>query len=205
MKTILLKSKLALAILSTFCALQSWAADLPGISRIFAQSFWTSHYEERFCGKNIEKLVRKSIKARLDLRDAYIIEITDTSGWMFGMVNALQAREGGRLIEPARTAPARHPGEKNWYFHAVLMVNGKIMDYDFTNQPTLHPLKQYLNLMFIPADKQIDAKYKLSKMKGYKLTLFPAEDYILRQQQRLPTRDVAKEYYLKDLVPDFFQ
>jgi hypothetical protein len=197
--------KLISALFILAYSLSSLAADLAGISRIFSNTFWTSHYEERYCGKNIEKLVKKSMDARLDLRDAYIVEITDPVGRMFGMVNALQARESGRLIEPARTSPARHPGESNWYFHAVLLVNGRIMDYDFTNQPTILPLNHYLHQMFIPATKQTDLTYKQSKMKGFKLVLFPAEDYILRQQQRLSTREIAKEYYIKDLVPEFFK
>ena len=199
------KAKFFSAALLLCFSSQVLAADLAGINRIFSSTFWTSHYEERFCGKNIEKLVRKSIEARLDLSDAYIVEITDVSGYMFGMVNALQAREGGRLITPARTNPERLPGEKNWYFHAVLLVNGKVMDYDFTNQPTVLPFNQYMTHMFIPADKHKDAKFKMNKMKGYKVTLFPAEDYILRQQQRLPVREIAKEYYLKDFSPSFFQ
>lgn len=100
------KAKFFSAVLLLCFSFQVLAADLAGINRIFSSTFWTSHYEERFCGKNIEKLVRKSIEARLDLSDAYIVEITDVSGYMFGMVNALQAREGGRLITPARTNPA---------------------------------------------------------------------------------------------------
>lgn len=186
-------------------SLQSIAADLKGISKIFKDTYWTSHYEERFCGKNIEKLVRKAIEARLDLSGAQIIQITDSSGWMFGMVNALQAREGGRLIVPAQTSPERSPGEKNWYFHVVLLVEGKVLDYDFLSQPTINPLKDYLNAMFIPAQKQSDKDYKMSKMKGYKIKTYPAEDYILRQNQRLSVEEISQESYLKEYLPAFFQ
>lgn len=201
----MIKAKVLSSVFLSLLSFQVLAADLAGINRIFSSTFWTSHYEERFCGKNIQKLVRKSMDERLDLSDAYIVEITDVSGYKFGMVNALQAREGGRLITPARTKPDRHPGEKNWYFHAVLLVNGKVMDYDFTNWPTILPFDQYMTQMFIPADKHKDAKFKMYKMKGYKVTLFPAEDYMLRQQQRLSAREIGKEYYLKDYSPSFFQ
>jgi hypothetical protein len=98
-------SKILFPLFWLFFSIQSFAADLVGISNLFKDTFWTEHYEERYCGKNIEKLVRKSIERRLDLTNAQIIEITDISGWMFGMVNALQAREGGRPITPAQMAP----------------------------------------------------------------------------------------------------
>jgi hypothetical protein len=190
-----------------FCliSLQSIAADLKGVSKIFQDTFWTSHYEERFCGKNIEKLVRMAIDARLDLSGAQILQITDQSGWMFGMVNALQAREGGRLIVPAQTSPERSPGEKNWYFHVVLLVEGKIIDYDFLSQASIYPIKDYMNAMFIPEKRVNDPAYKMSKMKGYKIKAYPAEDYILRQSQRLSVEQIAQESYLKDFLPVFFK
>lgn len=197
--------RITLSLILFLISVQAIAADLKGISKIFQDSFWTSHYEERFCGKNIEKLVRKAIDARLDLSGAQIIQITDQSGWMFGMVNALQAREGGRLITPAQTSPERSPGEKNWYFHVVLLVEGKVIDYDFLSQATIYPLKDYLNAMFVPEKRLTDLEYKLSKMKGYKIKSYPAEDYILRQGQRLSVEEIAQEYYLKDFVPVFFK
>lgn len=78
---------------------QRLAAEPAGINRIFSSTLWTYHYEERFCVKNIEKLVRKSIDARL-------------------------------------------PVERNWYLHALVLVNGKVRDKDFINQPTAFPLNQ---------------------------------------------------------------
>ena len=198
-------SKLSLYILLISLSFQTLAADLKGITKIFKNSFWSSHYEEGYCGKNIENLVTKAIEARLDLDGAEIVQITDEGGWMFGMVNALAAREGGRLITPASASPARSPGEKNWYFHVVLLVDGKVLDYDFTNQVKILPLKDYLNAMFIPVSKMSDLEYKKSKMKSYKITTYPAEDYILRREQRLPVSEIEVESYLRDYLPDFFK
>lgn len=93
---------------------------------------------------------------------------------MFGMVNALEAREGGRLIFPAQVWPSRLPGENYWFHHVDLLVDGKVLDYDFTNQPKILLLKEYLNAMFIPSDRLGDVNYKTSKMKLSKLSTFPA-------------------------------
>jgi hypothetical protein len=181
------------------------AADLPGMTRLFKKSFWTDHYEQRFCGKNIEKLVRKGLDAGVDLSGAEIIEITDISGWMFQMLNALQAREAGGLITPARVSPPfRNPGEKNWHFHVVLLVEGRILDYDFTNEAQTPLFKAYLNEMFIPKNKRSDEGYKRSKMSLYQITSYPAEDYILRQNQRLGVKEISRSKYLRDYMPEFF-
>lgn len=197
-------SKIILIILSALFSFHSFAADLVGISHIFKKTFWTSHYQERFCGRNIEGLVQKAIDARLDLSNAQILQITDPHGSMFGMVQAVVARESGRLIEPARTLPKRNPGVMNWYFHVVLMVEGKILDYDFTNQPRILSLNQYMNEMFIPADKMTNKKWKIDKMKSYRLKSFPAEDYMLRLSQRMTVQEIATETLLKDVIPGFF-
>lgn len=199
------RSKLFSVIIFFLLSFKAFAADLTGVSNLFAQTFWNSHYEERYCGKNIETLVAKAVNARLDLSNAQIIGISDAGGWMAGMVNALQAREAGLLITPSRVSPMRHPGERNWYFHVVLLVEGRVMDYDFTNQPRVIPLNDYLHEMFIPKAKRYDRQYKIRKMQHYKITTYPAEDYILRRHQGLTTQDITREYYLKDVYPQFFQ
>lgn len=198
-------SRFMFLILLALFSLQSFAADVAGISKIFKQTFWTSHYEERFCGKNIEGLVRKAMDQGLDLNNAYIVQITDTSGFMFGMVAAVSAREGGPFIQPRQQNPSNLPGEKNWYFHVVLKVDDKILDYDFTNDPKVLTMKEWLKEMWIPKEKMNDLAYRQYKMKGYKITTYPAEDYIIRQNQRLGVSAIEKVSYLKDYMPSFFQ
>jgi hypothetical protein len=65
-------------------------------------------------------------------------------------------------------------------------------------------MANYLNEMFIPQSKRADLNYRLSKMKGYKITTYPAEDYILRRDQRMSTKEISTEYYLRDYLPTFF-
>ena len=185
-------------------SIQALAADLVGISKLFKDSFWTDHYEARYCGKNIEKLVKKAMDQNLDLSGAEIIQITDSSGFMFGMVNALLAREGGSYIEPRQTNPTLTPGESNWYFHVVLKVEGKILDYDFTNEARILAEKKYFLEMFIPKDEQSDAEYRAFKMKGYKITTYPAEEYIQLRESRMSTDSIESKYSFKDYLPEFF-
>jgi hypothetical protein len=196
--------KKIILIVSLLLSFHTLAGDLNGLTKLFKDTFWTDHYEERFCGKNIEKLVRKAIDKNIDLNDVEILEITDSSGWMFGMVNALQARESGRYIEPRQSNPSNLPGESNWYFHVVLKVEGKILDYDFMNEATVLNEKDYFLKMFIPSDKQSNADYKMRKMKGYEITTYPAEDYILRRDNRQTSDDIKVKYKFPTYMPMFF-
>jgi hypothetical protein len=200
----MLFTKLIFVLLLCFSTLATLAADLVGISNLFKNSFWSAHYEERFCGKNIEKLITKSMELNLDLSNAEIVQITDSSGYMFGMVNALQAREGGPYIQPRRSSPSNMPGEKNWYFHVVLKVEGKILDYDFTNGPRILSMKEYMLEMFVLKTKHGDKAHINNKLKGYKFTTYPAEDYILRRNQRLSTSEIETIYKIQEYLPELF-
>jgi len=197
--------KILSLFLCCFLSVGSFAADLVGVTKIFKESFWSPLYEERFCGKNIERLVRRAIDRNIDLSDAQILEITDDSGWMFGMVNALQAREAGKFIVPSRKAPERVPGESNWYFHYVLLVEGTVLDYDFTNDARPRALENYLNEMFIPTSKIGSLDYKLKKMGQYKVISFPAEEYIYHLNQRSSIESLGTKSKLKDFIPTFYQ
>lgn len=188
----------------TFFSEPSFGADLKEISNLFKNTFWNSHYEEGKCGVNVETLVRKSMDNHLDLSGAQILEIKDESGRMFGLVSALVAREGGRFILPRQTSPTRQVGPKNWYFHAVLLVNGHILDYDFTNEARILPLKDYLSEMFIPVNQRKNKDFIMREMKGYEITSYPAEDYILRRNQRLRVKEIGSTQKLTVFAPHFF-
>ncbi len=183
----------------------SFAADFKALKSLFEGS-WTSNYVENRCGENIERFVSLAMDKGIDLDGVEIIRLVDHSGWMFGMVNALEARESGRFIEPKPSqAPFNLPGESNWYFHAFLLVEGKIFDYDFTNAPKVISFKDYLHEMYLPRDKWKDLKYKESKMRRYEIEAFPAEEYILRLRSRLGRSEIARKQFLKDYLPEFFR
>lgn len=116
------------------------------------------------------------------------------------MVNAFEARERGRLIVPSRTSPARSPGDMNWFHHVVLYVDGKVMDYDFGNEASVTGIKEYLKRMFVPKTRP----ELISKLKGYEVEAYPAEDYLLRKKQRLSVEEIKTQHTFKDFAPNLY-
>lgn len=181
-------------LVSCFFQTSLWAADLTRLKKLF-ENTWTSNYVERYCGLNIENLVSKAMDENIDLEGVEIVGLKDQGGWMFGMVNALQARGATRL----------GAGESNWYFHVFLLVDGKILDYDFTEAPKVLSFNEYMHEMYLPKEKWNDLKYKESKMKLYEFEFYPAEDYIYRLRARQSRSEIAKKIKLKDYMPGFFK
>jgi len=169
------------------------AADIKALKKLF-ESTWTTNYVEGRCGLNIENLVSKAMDENIDLSGAQIIGLKDIGGWMFGMVNAVQAREATRF----------GPGETNWYFHVFLLAEGMVFDYDFTNSPRIININEYMHEMYLPKEKWKDLKYKESKMKLFELELYPAEDYLYRLRARQSRSEVATKIRFKDYMPSFF-
>ena len=148
--------------------------------------------------------MRKAQAANLNLSGASILKITDPFGYTFGLVSAVQAREAGRLMVPARVKPERAPGKNNWEFHVVLLIEGKILDYDFTNEPRILSAHEYFNYMFIPREKMTDLNYRQNKLKSFRVTTYPATEYISRLDQRLGITAIEKESKLAEFLPKLF-
>jgi hypothetical protein len=125
-------------------------------SRSLEANFKTSYfsaYEEGRCGDNILGFL--TANRGLGLTDAKVLMIENKGYSVFGMLNVERAREAGGMIrpQPAR-APFRKEGEKNWYHHVVLLFEGRIYDFDFTNEPVVLPVAQYFEEMFLDEEPQ---------------------------------------------------
>jgi len=189
--------KIFILFFTLLFSFSSWSADLPKLAKLFSNTFWTV-YQERYCGRNIEALSAEALEKKIDMKGAFIMEIRNAGFDTFGMVAALNAREAGRPYVPARLIPPfRVPGSSNWYFHAVLLADGVVHDYDFGNVASPTPLKEYIEKMFLPAEKVDDIKYKKNKIARYEISLYPVTEYLQAQKERRRVSEVAEVYETK--------
>lgn len=150
------------------------------LQSLFEQRFET-HYEEGKCGQNILGLVEAA--RGLAIADAQVLLIENRGFSVFGMVNVESAREAGRAIrpQPARR-PFREAGERNWYHHVILVFDGMVYDFDFTNRPTVLPVRDYLERMFLDEDPKpgYGGFYvgRDDKLKEYVFEVYSAADYL---------------------------
>ncbi len=166
---------------------QSLLASVPELSGLLKQTF-TTHYESGRCGQNILRLLSSADKNGINLGNANIVEITNGGYSVFGLVNVEQARESGRR-NPDVNSPFRNlPGERNWYHHVVLEMDGFIFDFDFTNSPTVLSKTQYFELMFLKELTQAQGGNfyvgRDEKMKDYKIEFYDAIDGLRASENR---------------------
>jgi len=110
------------------------------------EDLFTDHYhrkyEPRFCGRNALNFVKAIAAERGSAEGFYIVTIENKGFSVFGLVNAEKAR-GFRFGKPFNE-------ERNWYHHAfVLDAQGNVYDFDFTTEPRIVPIAQYLEEMFL--------------------------------------------------------
>lgn len=200
------KSRLMLYFLLGLLSIQaSFGADLNKLNKLFKDTFWTI-YQPNYCGRNIESLGAEAVDRRINLKNAFVMEIRNAGFDMFGMVAAISAREEGRLIEPKPSRPPfRHTGTNNWHFHVVMLADGYVYDYDFMNEATVLKLEDYLDRMYIPQKEWKNREYKLDKVGAYEISLYPVESYLQEVRNRQRTTATIKEVRLRNFIPAYFK
>lgn len=164
------------------------AADLPALTALFESRF-VSGYVSGKCGVNIMELLAAAQKEGVDTSGARIVQIVDQDGSFMGLINVELARLSGRMIRPPIPGgPSHEPGERNWYHHVILEAEGHILDFDFTNEPTVLPTAEYFERMFLDEDPKpgYGGFYigREKKLKGYELTLTPVEEHFRAVRER---------------------
>jgi hypothetical protein len=132
---------LTLALTLAHMAPASAADDPVRLGEIFREGF-VSMYAPGGCGNNILRLVMKAEEARIPLKDAQVVVLENEGGSVFGMLNVESARD------------ARWPGEKNWYFHVILVHGGLVYDFDYTNDPIVDTIEDYFERMFLREERR---------------------------------------------------
>jgi hypothetical protein len=128
-------SILTLAV-GSMSSLSAHAADLEKLETLFTETF-VSNYQPRFCGENIKRFVAQAAARGIDLSGASIYKIVG-GAWNLQTFAARGLRPGGA-----------QPFE----FHWILVADGKVFDYDYTDRAQVITLEEYIPSMFIPRSR----------------------------------------------------
>jgi hypothetical protein len=140
---------------------------------VFHRRYFSS-YESGQCGQNIMGLLDEARALGVDVTSARMLKITNEGNSVFGMVNAEQAR-GRRHVRTGAQLPV---WENNWYHHVVLEMDCQVYDFDYLNAPTVTPLPEYLESMFLRelATGNIRVGREI-KLQEYRVNVYPAPEY----------------------------
>lgn len=168
----MLKS-LLLIIFSLFTFMpRSHAADVAALQRLFEQNYRGSFYQQAQCGSNTEKLIRLAMRKGVDLSGASLVQLINTGFSNFGLVAAYKAREQGRLTgRGSADEPSREVGQANWDYHAFVMADGLVFDFDFENYPTVLPVRDYAEEMFLPRGKAASPEMRRKLFSEYEVQI----------------------------------
>jgi hypothetical protein len=152
----------------------------PEAAKAFQETFLTGYRSGR-CGANILKLLEKIRAEGGDISRMNVVEIRNPGFTDLGMVNAEWVRNEGRPL-PLKTKDIwLSPGSRNWYFHVVLESSGEIYDFDFGNEPTVLPVRDYVEKMFLQeqsGEGGLSSHQPEKKLKDYTVNLIPAEAFL---------------------------
>lgn len=184
---------------------QVHASTTTTLQQLFVANFYT-HYQEGKCGLNILGLITRAQEQGLDVSNAHIIEITNKGFSVFGLVNVEYARGAGRLNPNPDSGFRNLPGERNWYHHVVLELNGQIYDFDFGNTPAVTTVSDYFEKMFLEEKtKDQGGDFYVGrdeKQKNYKLVIRKWTEVAAAQRDRRPSPP-GEEYSLGEFIQLF--
>jgi hypothetical protein len=126
-------TKLILILTFVFVSFSSHAADLKRLKKLFVENF-DRFYVWRMCGQNIHTLVTEAQKQKIDLRNAFVMNIEGSGIWE---TSGFYTR--GDINRRAMLG----------YFHVVLYADGHIFDFDLAD-PIVPNFEDYVRLQFTP-------------------------------------------------------
>lgn len=107
------------------------AASAPQTIESQYKESWDILYKPLLCGENVYRLINASdVPVSTKANVVHIIHINSP----FAQVRPLLPREDR--------------DKKGWSFHAFLVIDGFVYDFDFTQSPTVLPLKAYMAQMW---------------------------------------------------------
>lgn len=162
-------------------SLSSFAADVKSLKNLF-QDNYDNFYEQRYCGRNIQRLLTNAKAKNIDLTSAYVLKIA-----------------GGGFLETSGFYTRTDPNERAMlgYFHMILVADGYVFDFDLY-EPLVLKLEDYIRLQFTPAYLPYviwGINYIPQKeLANWKVTRFEWSDYAVGKEK------ATWEKYMKDFV-----
>jgi hypothetical protein len=141
----------------------SSAADIPQLTDLFRETF-VEAYTPRFCRDNVGRLIAAADKSGIDMRGAELVKLSSPDFWELNAFSARGYRLGDRRF---------------FYFHYVLIADGYVFDYDFTDRAVILKVEDYFYEMFVPkAPVDIPYDYKKSFRSIFQLEAYSIPEYI---------------------------
>lgn len=199
-RRVLIIVALCAAQASTFA--EAASSELREMAQLFAERFH-SGYEQNQCGPNIMSFIKAAKAKRIDARNAHILHIQNEGFSAFGMVNAELARFGSGRRIPGSEPPRFEPGEKNWYHHVVLELDCHVFDFDFGSKPTVLPMAEYLERMFLNENPKPAIGFYVGreeKLKNYKITPYRVSSYFANPESQDLKPEPEKPFPLGGLL-----
>lgn len=178
-----MKIKSLIAILFLLLSSAAQAADVRGLTEIFWKNY-DNFYQYGNCGGNIARLVEAAKEKRLDLSNAYVLNIVgagflETSGFY--------------------TRSKMNQWKMLGYFHVVLVADGYVFDFDL-GEPLVLKLDEYIRLQFTPPQEPFkvggNAFFTSDDLKYWTATTYDVQKYNFTEK---PIE--TGKYKLTDLVP----
>lgn len=175
-----------------FFVSSAFAADLRGAADLFSGQFRASFYKSGRCGENTETLIRLALRSGVDLSGASLVYLENKGVANFGLVAAYRAREQGAVTSSGAPGAGRRPGRANWSYHAFLLVNGRVLDFDFDNEPRVLQLQAYVAEMFLPPAMNGDFNRATELLKEYQVSLYRVRAVDPSQSFRVPRQELLE-------------
>jgi hypothetical protein len=156
--------KLLIVLAFAFSVSIAQAADTQALKELFKENF-NSHYQPRFCGRNINTFINEAKLKNIDLSNSYVLKIV-----------------GGGFLETSGFYTRQNTNERVMigYFHMVLVADGLVFDFDL-NEPLVLNTLEYVRLQFTPAYEPyfiFGINYsKKASPGGWNVTAFDYNDY----------------------------
>jgi hypothetical protein len=158
---------LALCLLATPAPVSAKELDLLCLEKVLAAVFKEPKiYTASICRRNAQRLAKHLERevAGFDLKRAQIWYIrADRS-------------EGKKIY--AFEGRTNRVNQKEWSFHYVLEYQGKVLDLDYTDTPTLIDERQYLERMYLGASNAVSDAKRNEILQEIRVTKIPADRFI---------------------------
>jgi len=162
---------------------------------IFRKLFFSTTYNSLKCQENVYRLL-KEIKAKYkSLEGVDVIFIFDKHHYkiLHPEPDQIEDQSINRpliTLYKTRIVPTRDMPPNKFRYHVVAAVNGRILDFDFSDSPVVLAADDYFENMFIPAFSSEEKQDSLFNQ--LTIRVIPGEEY-LHQHPRHPS------FYLYDL------
>lgn len=180
----------------------AFAADVAAITTQFRASFRDdSIYTDGRCGPNLTRFIDLLKTKRIDIQGLQILAIKDRGFNSLEGAHPYLARERGnlRISGPCPGRPVRPPGEAEWFHHLVLVAEGTVFDFDYTNNPTVVALNDYFLTMFLAPEARGDVERIQRSLGNYGVDFHDIDT-----TQHLYMGTSVRSGKLKDLYPAWF-